>query len=553
MTGGGMTPVELKGILAKAKKSQMERTTLSVPPLKSFLGKSAAKLNVNPLQGQSSMKSLKKSASRRGVSASMQPVAAIVLNAYLQRHGTGTGGVHIVVPRRHQPPYKPAYEAKLWTDILRMCTVNTRSKFAVVKIYGRQTGQELRNTSELAAAALTSSDVICTTGEALSKASIVPDGLTTVRTDQLCSTDLSGHLHQQRSLPPRGDQALTASSKALVGSPSRPHAPRPSVPAAGPRDRRLHHTASGRVGGNGSGRTTSIDEGSSYTSTSTVLRRSEAASTMQRHARGRVARHKTAQKQAAATFRKEAEMRWRALQLLQSCVRRFSARKAVVKAVNGTGVLLAMPGTVQGRSGWYQGGEKVVEMEVLGDLWTKVRGPMSMVEWKGMPSEGRRGSVDKSAKELARLGLPDAKGEEAAAAAAAAAAVEEAAAAAAAEEAAVAKAKEAEDAAAANEAEEESAAKAEEERLAAEAAAKAEAERAAAEAAAAEAEAERVAAEAAAAEAEEERLAAEEAAAAKAVEEAAAAKAAEGAAAPAPAAVAAEQDTTDAPTPAADA
>ena len=61
-----MTPVELKGILAKAKKSQMELTTLSVPPLKSFLGKLAAKLNVNPLQGQSSMKSLKKSASRRG-------------------------------------------------------------------------------------------------------------------------------------------------------------------------------------------------------------------------------------------------------------------------------------------------------------------------------------------------------------------------------------------------------------------------------------------------------------------------------------------------------
>lgn len=68
---------------------------------------------------------------------------------------------------------------------------------------------------------------------------------------------------------------------------------------------------------------------------------------------------------------------------VQSLARARRDRKMLVKQLNDSGTLLAMPGTVQGRSGWYEYGDQSLEYEVSsGGEWLQVRGPMSRLEWK---------------------------------------------------------------------------------------------------------------------------------------------------------------------------
>merc|ERR1711865_952674 len=68
---------------------------------------------------------------------------------------------------------------------------------------------------------------------------------------------------------------------------------------------------------------------------------------------------------------------------LQSLARAKRDRKETVRRVNATGTLLAMPGTVQGRTGWYEHDGLIFEYKVEDDgEWTQLRQPVSTMEWK---------------------------------------------------------------------------------------------------------------------------------------------------------------------------
>merc|ERR1711988_1442883 len=68
--------------------------------------------------------------------------------------------------------------------------------------------------------------------------------------------------------------------------------------------------------------------------------------------------------------------------VLQSLYRAKQGRKKAVEMVNDLGTLLARPGTIQGRSGWYEYQEKCLRYDVSGDEWIQKEGPISVQEWK---------------------------------------------------------------------------------------------------------------------------------------------------------------------------
>ena len=76
---------------------------------------------------------------------------------------------------------------------------------------------------------------------------------------------------------------------------------------------------------------------------------------------------------------------WAAIQL-QAVVRGRRARADVVREIQQHGTLLAMPGTVQGQSGWYQmvhqGQDLVIKFVIDAEgQWQKKDGPFVMSEW----------------------------------------------------------------------------------------------------------------------------------------------------------------------------
>jgi hypothetical protein len=71
---------------------------------------------------------------------------------------------------------------------------------------------------------------------------------------------------------------------------------------------------------------------------------------------------------------------------LQSIVRRIRVRKGMVKKFKEQGLLMAMPGTIQNQSGWYEiidkdGENKVIHVEVNEGKWAIVAGPLSKVAY----------------------------------------------------------------------------------------------------------------------------------------------------------------------------
>ena len=78
---------------------------------------------------------------------------------------------------------------------------------------------------------------------------------------------------------------------------------------------------------------------------------------------------------------------------LQALVRRQDARRFLVETYANEGLLLALPGTIQNRSGWYevppdeavppQTPTRVVRFEVTDSgEWLRVEGPISKVAWR---------------------------------------------------------------------------------------------------------------------------------------------------------------------------
>jgi len=85
---------------------------------------------------------------------------------------------------------------------------------------------------------------------------------------------------------------------------------------------------------------------------------------------------------------------WIGATKFQALYRQRRARRAVAKSVMQFGTLLAMPGTIQGNSGWYEMDDEAIEYHVeviddncggvtsTADNWIKKRGPIGRQEWR---------------------------------------------------------------------------------------------------------------------------------------------------------------------------
>ena len=99
---------------------------------------------------------------------------------------------------------------------------------------------------------------------------------------------------------------------------------------------------------------------------------------------------------------------------VQSLVRRQDARRFLVETYANEGLLLALPGTIQNRSGWYevppdeaaapQTGTRAARFEVTGTgEWLRLEGPISKAAWRAQAnsSPGGKDAVGASASEAA--------------------------------------------------------------------------------------------------------------------------------------------------------
>jgi hypothetical protein len=120
----------------------------------------------------------------------------------------------------------------------------------------------------------------------------------------------------------------------------------------------------------------------------------------------------------------------KAVTMFQSFVRKMQARKAVMHTLQSQwGAMLAMPGTIQGRSGWYEYINKAgiqvcckYDVDQESSTWTRTKGPLSRAEFNAAGGVEGETVLDRRASGLITAETEAEKPTGAAAAAAAAAA-----------------------------------------------------------------------------------------------------------------------------------
>merc|ERR1711865_1249810 len=87
----------------------------------------------------------------------------------------------------------------------------------------------------------------------------------------------------------------------------------------------------------------------------------------------------------------------KAVTKIQSLIRRIHARQFIVQTFKKDGLLVAMPGTIQNSSGWYEmppdqtsKATQVVRFEVSNGDWTLSDGPMSKADWMATQAKANR-------------------------------------------------------------------------------------------------------------------------------------------------------------------